>query len=82
MAADAEPLEMILHLPLLYEDKNVPYMFVPSKRALGWACGLSRTIITSSVTSKEGSQLKQQIQSVQLSIERLSLKRWPLLLPH
>ncbi|KAG5279870.1 hypothetical protein AALO_G00082450 [Alosa alosa] len=24
MAADAEPLEIILHLPLLCEDKNVP----------------------------------------------------------
>ncbi|CAJ0575561.1 unnamed protein product, partial [Mesorhabditis spiculigera] len=28
MAADAEPLEIILHLPLLCEDKNVPYVFV------------------------------------------------------
>ena len=25
MAADAEPLEILLHLPLLCEDKNVPY---------------------------------------------------------
>lgn len=31
MAADAEPLEIILHLPLLCEDKNVPYVFVRSK---------------------------------------------------
>lgn len=31
MAADAEPIEIILHLPLLCEDKNVPYVFVPSK---------------------------------------------------
>jgi U4/U6 small nuclear ribonucleoprotein SNU13 len=29
MAADAEPIEIILHLPLLCEDKNVPYVFVP-----------------------------------------------------
>ncbi|PAV75531.1 hypothetical protein WR25_13271 isoform B [Diploscapter pachys] len=35
MAADAEPLEIILHLPLLCEDKNVPYVFVKSKAALG-----------------------------------------------
>jgi U4/U6 small nuclear ribonucleoprotein SNU13 len=35
MAADAEPLEIILHLPLLCEDKNVPYVFVRSKAALG-----------------------------------------------
>lgn len=31
LAADAEPLEIILHLPLLCEDKNVPYVFVKSK---------------------------------------------------
>jgi U4/U6 small nuclear ribonucleoprotein SNU13 len=32
MAADAEPLEILLHLPLLCEDKNVPYVFVRSKQ--------------------------------------------------
>ncbi|XP_044535240.1 NHP2-like protein 1 [Gracilinanus agilis] len=71
MAADAEPLEIILHLPLLCEDKNVPYVFVRSKQALGRACGVSRPVIACSVTIKEGSQLKPQIQSVQQSIERL-----------
>ena len=30
LAADATPLEIILHLPLLCEDKNVPYIFVRS----------------------------------------------------
>uniref|UniRef100_A0A8C6MCU6 NHP2-like protein 1 n=1 Tax=Nothobranchius furzeri TaxID=105023 RepID=A0A8C6MCU6_NOTFU len=72
MAADAEPLEIILHLPLLCEDKNVPYVFVRSKQALGRACGVSRPVIATSVTIKEGSQLKPQIQSVQMAIERLS----------
>ena len=28
LAADTEPLEIILHLPLLCEDKNVPYVYV------------------------------------------------------
>ena len=71
MAADAEPLEIILHLPLLCEDKNVPYVFVRSKQALGRACGVSRPIIACSVTSNEGSQLKNQIVSVQQDIEKL-----------
>uniref|UniRef100_A0A3P8YQC0 NHP2-like protein 1 n=1 Tax=Esox lucius TaxID=8010 RepID=A0A3P8YQC0_ESOLU len=71
MAADAEPLEIILHLPLLCEDKNVPYVFVRSKQALGRACGVSRPVIATSVTIKEGSQLKPQIQSTQMAIERL-----------
>ncbi|KAL8527720.1 hypothetical protein ACS0TY_005532 [Phlomoides rotata] len=44
MAADTEPLEILLHLPLLAEDKNVPYVFVPSKQALGRACGVTRPV--------------------------------------
>ena len=35
LAADSEPLEILLHIPLLCEDKNVPYVFVRSKQALG-----------------------------------------------
>jgi len=71
MAADAEPLEILLHLPLLCEDKNIPYVFVRSKQALGRAAGVSRPVIACSVTVNEGSQLKPQIQAVQQSIEKL-----------
>ena len=71
LAADAEPLEILLHLPLLCEDKNVPYVFVPSKIALGRACGVSRPVIACSVTSNEASQLKDQIQKIKDKIEQL-----------
>ncbi|GJN08510.1 hypothetical protein PR202_ga26439 [Eleusine coracana subsp. coracana] len=71
MAADTEPLEILLHLPLLAEDKNVPYVFVPSKQALGRACGVTRPVIACSVTSNEGSQLKNSIQSLKDAIEKL-----------
>lgn len=71
LAADAEPLEILLHLPILCEDKNVPYVFVRSKTALGRACGVSRAVIAASVTHNDGSQLKSQIVQVQQSIEKL-----------
>eukprot|EP00049_Salpingoeca_infusionum_P017075 m.351687 g.351687 ORF g.351687 m.351687 type:complete len:127 (-) comp16312_c0_seq1:389-769(-) len=71
MAADTEPLEILLHLPLLCEDKNVPYVFVRSKQALGRACGVSRPVIAASVTVNDKSQLASQIQSIKLSIEQL-----------
>lgn len=71
LAADAEPLEILLHLPLLCEDKNVPYVFVRSKQALGRACGVSRPVIACSITINEGSQLRPQIQAIQQSIEKL-----------
>ena len=71
MAADAEPLEILLHIPLLCEDKNVPYVFVRSKQALGRACGVSRPVIAASITQNEGSQIKPQITTIQQEIEKL-----------
>ena len=71
MAADTEPLEILLHLPLLCEDKNVPYVFVPSKVALGRACGVSRPVVSCSILSNEASQLTSQIQNIRSKIEQL-----------
>ena len=73
MAADTEPIEILLHLPLLAEDKNVPYVFVPSKQALGRACGVSRPVIACSVTTSEGSQLKPQIEKLKDAIGKLMI---------
>lgn len=71
MAADTTPIEILMHLPLLCEDKNVPYVFVRSKQALGRACGVTRPVISASITSNEGSQLKAQIQALKQNIEKL-----------
>jgi len=71
LAADTEPLAILLHLPLLCEDKNVPYVFVPSKQALGRACGVTRPVIAASLLTSEGSQLKPIITAVKDAIEKL-----------
>ena len=68
MAADIEPIEIVLHLPLLCEDKNVPYVFVPSKIALGRACGVSRAVVAASVTTNEARELQSQIQTIKLAV--------------
>lgn len=71
LAADTEPIEIILHLPLVCEDKNVAYVFVRSKVALGRACGVSRHVIACAITSKEGSALNPQITEMKDAIEQL-----------
>ncbi|BGP38048.1 RNA binding protein snu13 [Rhodotorula kratochvilovae] len=71
MTADTEPIEILLHLPLLCEDKNVPYVFVPSKTALGRACGVSRPVIAASITTNEARELRSQIDTIKGQIERL-----------
>jgi len=71
LTADTEPIEILLHLPLLCEDKNVPYVFVPSKSGLGRACGVSRQVIACSVTTNEAQDLNSQIQTIKTAIEKL-----------
>ncbi|KAI9036017.1 ribosomal protein L7Ae [Aspergillus affinis] len=73
MAGNTSPLAIVMHLPLLCEDKNVPYVFVPSKLALGRACGVSRPLIAASITSNEASDLAAQIQQIKNKVERLAI---------
>eukprot|EP01084_Bolivina_argentea_P234098 394119_1 len=67
MAADTEPLEILMHLPLLCEDKNVQYVFTPSKLALGRACGVTRPVICCSIIHEESSNLHSQIKKCKAS---------------
>ncbi|KAF2151084.1 50S ribosomal protein L7Ae, partial [Myriangium duriaei CBS 260.36] len=71
LAADTSPLAILLHLPLLCEDKNVPYIYVPSKMALGRACGVSRSVIAASITTNDASDLMGQIRALKDKVERV-----------
>jgi large subunit ribosomal protein L7Ae len=40
IAEDVDPPEVVAHLPLLCEERKVPYLYVPSKMDLGEALGI------------------------------------------
>ncbi|KAG1438413.1 hypothetical protein G6F56_012645 [Rhizopus delemar] len=42
IAGDISPMDVISHMPVLCEDSNVPYIFVPSKEQLGEASSTKR----------------------------------------
>lgn len=42
IAADINPIDIVSHLPVLCEDSNIPYIFVPSKEELGHASATKR----------------------------------------
>ncbi|TPR08452.1 hypothetical protein CAN33_004255 [Aspergillus niger] len=54
-------------------DKNTPYVFVPSKLALGRATGVSRPVIAASITTNEASDLQGQIKTIKDKVERLMI---------
>jgi large subunit ribosomal protein L7Ae len=40
IAEDVDPPEVIAHLPILCDERKIPYVFVPSKEKLGTAVGI------------------------------------------
>ena len=40
IAEDVDPPEVVAHLPLLCEERKIPYIFVPSKEKIGNAAGI------------------------------------------
>ncbi|KAF9977325.1 snoRNA-binding protein [Actinomortierella ambigua] len=42
IAGDISPIDVITHVPVLCEDNNVPYVFLPSKEDLGTAGSTKR----------------------------------------
>ena len=71
LAGDTNPIEIVLHLPLLCEDKNVPYIFLPSKTGLGRAAQVSRNVVALAIINGENSPLQSQINSIKYEIEKL-----------
>lgn len=62
IAEDVQPEEILAHMPLLCEDKNVPYAYVPSKQELGVACGLEKP--TSSVAVVDAGKGKPILEEI------------------
>jgi len=42
IANDVQPPEIVMHLPLLCEEKNIPYIICGSKKDIGKSLGLDR----------------------------------------
>jgi len=53
IAEDVDPPEVVAHLPLLCEERKIPYMFVPSKEKLGNAIGIDVSAASACI-AKEG----------------------------
>lgn len=69
MAEDVSPEEILAHMPILCEEKNVPYTYVPSKQELGSAAGLDTS--TSSVAVIDVGKEKELIENIIKKLESL-----------
>ncbi len=69
IAEDVDPKEIVMHLPILCKEKNIPYVYVPSKKDLGAAAGLR--VQAASVAIVDAGEGKQLLQEIIEAIEKL-----------
>src|SRR2546427_13302486 len=69
MAEDVQPGEILAHMPLLCEEKGVPYGDVPSKQELGVASGLGKA--TASIAVGDAGQSKPMMDDLVEKIRSL-----------
>ena len=62
IADDVDPPEVVAHLPILCNERKIPYVFVPSKAKLGSAVGIDVPSASVCITEPgEASELMKEI---------------------
>ncbi|MEJ2775165.1 50S ribosomal protein L7Ae [Sulfolobaceae archaeon RB850M] len=72
IAEDVQPEEIVAHLPILCEEKKIPYVYVPSKKALGEACGLQ--VAAASAAILDPGEAKDMVDEIIKRVEELKGK--------
>ncbi|MEO9319822.1 MAG: 50S ribosomal protein L7Ae [Nitrososphaera sp.] len=73
IAEDVEPPEVVAHLPILCEERNAPFIFVPSKQQLGASLGIDvGSAAATIIDAGEGQHIVEQVVS---SIAGLKAKK-------
>ena len=56
IAEDVEPEEVVMHLPTLCEQRKIPYVYVPTKLALGQALGINVPCTAAAIEKTAGAE--------------------------
>jgi len=62
IAEDVTPQEVVVHLPMLCKENNIPYAFVPTKKELGGAVGIA--VGTSSIAIENSGGAAETVQDI------------------
>jgi large subunit ribosomal protein L7Ae len=69
IAEDVEPPEVVAHLPILCEERNAPFIFVPSKQQLGASLGID--VGSAAATIVDAGEAQHIVEQVVTSITSL-----------
>lgn len=69
LAEDVDPPEIIAHMPVLAEEKEIPYIYIPTKDELGEAAGLN--VGTASACITDAVEAEDLIKDIVEKVEEL-----------
>jgi len=69
IAEDVEPEEIVMHLPVLCDEKNIQYVYVPNKLELGRAAGID--VSSAAVCIVEAGDGKDSLKEIVKKIEEI-----------
>ena len=69
LAADVSPEEIVMHLPILCDEKEIPYTYVPTKQDLGTSSGVG--VPTSAIAIVEAGDAKDAISDIANKVKEL-----------
>jgi large subunit ribosomal protein L7Ae len=73
IAEDVEPPEVVAHLPILCEERNTAYIFVPSKQQLGASLGID--VGSAAAAILDAGEAQHMVEQVISSIASMKVKR-------
>ncbi len=72
IAEDVEPPEVVAHLPILCDERNSKYVFVPSKKDLGNALGIE--VGSAAATIIDAGESQQILDQITSTVDNLKTK--------
>jgi large subunit ribosomal protein L7Ae len=71
MAEDVDPIEILAHIPMLCEEKRIPYVYVPKKQRLGQSAGLSKSAASVAVVEAgEGKGILEELMGAYTTLKK------------
>ena len=69
IAKDVEPAEIVMHLPLICKEKEVPFSYVQTKKSLGERAGIG--VGTAAIAVVEEGEAKKELQEITKKLAEL-----------
>jgi large subunit ribosomal protein L7Ae len=69
IAENVDPAEIVAHIPVLAEEKEIPYVYLPTKEEVGGAAGLN--VGTASAAIVDAGEAEELVKEVVEKVEEL-----------